>query len=64
MLGWRRRSIGRLARLAAGDFAAVPPDSLWTATVCLAAEVAARLDDRATARAVARLAAESSGGPQ
>ena len=44
-----------LARLAAGDFAAVPPDSLWTATLCLAAEVAARLDDQATARVVARL---------
>src|SRR5688572_3388179 len=45
-----------LARLAADDFAAVPPDSLWTATLYLAAEVAHRLEDVATARGLPRLA--------
>jgi DNA-binding CsgD family transcriptional regulator len=44
-----------LARLAADDFAVVPQDALWTATLCLAVEVAAVTGDVATARAAARL---------
>jgi DNA-binding CsgD family transcriptional regulator len=44
-----------LARLAADDFAAVPLDALWTATLCLAAEVAAMTGDVPTSRVVARL---------
>jgi DNA-binding CsgD family transcriptional regulator len=44
-----------LARLAPDDFAALPPDSLWTATVCLAAEVAGRVGDVPAARSAARL---------
>lgn len=44
-----------LARLAADDFAAIPPDSLWTATLCLAAELAHALGDVPTSRSVVRL---------
>jgi ATP/maltotriose-dependent transcriptional regulator MalT len=44
-----------LARLAADDFAVVPPDALRTATLCLAAEVAAATGDVPVARSLARL---------
>jgi DNA-binding CsgD family transcriptional regulator len=54
-LGETEEAGAGLARLAADDFAAVPPDSLWTATLCLAAELAHALDDVPTARSVARL---------
>ena len=44
-----------LAPLAADGFASVPPDSLWTATLCYGVEVAAALGHAATAATAARL---------
>jgi DNA-binding CsgD family transcriptional regulator len=54
-LGDAEEARAGLARLAADDFASVPPDSLWTATLCLAAELSHEVADVPTARSVARL---------
>ena len=60
-LGSAEEAAAGLARLAADDFAAVPPDSLWTATLCLAAEVAHRLELVPAARSAGRLLEPSRG---
>lgn len=54
-LGSVEQASAALARLGAEDFVAVPSDSLWTATLCLAAEVAYRLEHVPAARSAARL---------
>jgi ATP/maltotriose-dependent transcriptional regulator MalT len=54
-LGQADDAAAGLARLAADEFAAVPPDSLWTATLCYAVEMAALLGDGRTAALAGRL---------
>jgi DNA-binding CsgD family transcriptional regulator len=52
-LGFAPEAADGLGRIAADGFAAVPPDSLWTTTLCYAAEVAHAVHDPRTAKAVA-----------
>ncbi len=54
-LGQRDEAAAGLSALAAHEFAVVPPDALWTATLCFGAEVAHLLGDRATAASAAHL---------
>ena len=54
-LGEHEESGAALTRLAADGFAPVPPDSLWTASLCYAVDAAQLLGDAETARAAVRL---------